>query len=158
MIFSEEHYTTKNMLSCLSQCDLKDKVVFDIGTGSGVLADYCLNHGCKSVYCTDVDEESVSYTKKRLNNSKAHVYEGDLFSKIPKNRKADIILANLYPDEAYRVLREFKNYLKKDGLLFITIITGFVIENLSLFGEVVYGTNGYEYNCYVLKHKNKEEL
>ncbi|MFH1800981.1 MAG: 50S ribosomal protein L11 methyltransferase [Candidatus Omnitrophota bacterium] len=80
----------------------KDKVVLDIGTGSGILGLYAAKLGAKKVVATDIDKAAIECTRensKRLNFS--HVIEaryvppGDLsaYAVIKPEETFDIILS-----------------------------------------------------------------
>jgi SAM-dependent methyltransferase len=61
-----------------------NKVVLDMGTGTGILAFYALSAGAKFVYCIDVDSKSCAITEKLLSKqfdkSRFKVINGNFWS------------------------------------------------------------------------------
>jgi release factor glutamine methyltransferase len=71
----------------------KNKLKFlDMGCGSGILAQTAKKSGIKikNIFAVDIDKETVDYAKKKGIN----VIHSDLFSKINKNEKFDLIVFN----------------------------------------------------------------
>ncbi|MDD7458087.1 MAG: 50S ribosomal protein L11 methyltransferase, partial [Clostridia bacterium] len=54
-----EHETTKNALRLLSTIDLSEKVVADVGTGSGILGIGAIRLGAKYCYMYDIDSQCI---------------------------------------------------------------------------------------------------
>lgn len=78
----------------------KNKVVLDMGSGSGILAQSAKTSGAKSVLACDINNESVKY----LNSIGIKAVKSNLFSKI--KGKFDLIIFN--PPYLPRDLREDK--------------------------------------------------
>lgn len=126
--------------------------VLDLGTGSGLQAILAAKAGCE-VVATDINPEAVECARKNaeLNkvSEKISFRTGNLFTKL-ENEKFDLIIFNppyLPKEEKYadrlidlsynssevleRFLKEYKNYLNKNGRT--------VIVNSSLSGVFVHG-------------------
>lgn len=120
---------------------LDSKNVLDMGCGSGIIS---LTVSSKKAKCTavDINPEAVKSTNEnfRLNGFVVNAIESNLFEKLYKAERYDVIFFNppYYNYEPrddyerafgggkdYRVIRDFlqqsKNYLSKDG--FICLIT-----------------------------------
>ena len=111
----------------------KDKCIkiLDIGAGSGILGEACIELGFKNVICADISREVISFLKKK----KLNTIKSDLFFNI--NRKFDLIIFNppYLPEDSrepvesrrnttggkkgyeiiIRFLNEAKNHLNKKG-------------------------------------------
>jgi release factor glutamine methyltransferase len=122
-------YAPLLVLKQLEMMDLKNKTVLDLGTGTGILGLYCLRKGAKLVYVVDCDEIALENARKNLATIQPHnvvIMKSDLFEKIPKSHKFDIILYNLPIcgevwgidiHEMYeRVYKEIRNYLESNGV------------------------------------------
>jgi len=76
-----------------------DDVVFDIGTGTGVLAIWAALEGCKAVHAVDPvkDHCQLASENARRHNvlDKLTVYNGSLFDPLPKSLKADVIIGDV---------------------------------------------------------------
>ncbi len=112
------HETTSLCLQALEKINVKDKEVFDIGSGSGILSVGALKLGAKEVQAVDIDilgVESTEYNAK-LNNvsDRMVIHHGDLVDKL--NSKADVIVANILAHILVRLLDDIKNFIKKDGI------------------------------------------
>jgi HemK-related putative methylase len=113
--------------------------VIDIGSGSGILAETCLNNGInrENILAIDIDEEAV----KTLKLKKIHVIKSNLFNKINKKNKFDLIVFNApyLPEDAdepensrlattagkkgneiiLRFLKQAKEYINETGSIFL---------------------------------------
>jgi release factor glutamine methyltransferase len=70
----------------------KNKLVLDIGTGSGIQALASLNSGAKEVTASDIDNESILHLKKAVKDHKIKIIKSDLFNNI--EGKYDLIVFN----------------------------------------------------------------
>lgn len=68
----------------------KGKKVLDVGTGSGIQALAAIKSEAKEVLAVDIDAESVKAVKKNGINA----IKSDLFSKIKKGKRFDLIIFN----------------------------------------------------------------
>ena len=73
----------------------KDKSILDIGSGSGIQAETAITAKCKSVLATDIAPEAIKLLKSKFKHNKnIHIIISNLFSKIPRKMKFDIIVFN----------------------------------------------------------------
>ncbi len=88
--------TLKNYLKNIKDKNIK---ILDMGTGSGIQAITCKNLGFKDILAIDINKEAVKFLKKQ--NIKA--VHSNLFSKIQKNDKYDLIIFNpsYLPEDKY---------------------------------------------------------
>ncbi len=112
------HETTALCLEALEKLELKDKLVFDIGSGSGILSVGALKLGVKKVEAVDIDILGVEAT---LDNAKLNkvedriiVHHGDLCEKL--NSKADVIVANILAHILVKLLGDISKFIKDDGI------------------------------------------
>lgn len=120
---------------------LKNKNIsyLDIGAGSGILAETAKKSGIKNILAVDINKESIDYIKQK--NFKT--IQSNLFSKIPKSEKYDLITFNApylpedkrEPKESQKAttggkkgdeisvkfLKQAKTHLAKDGKVFLLI-------------------------------------
>ncbi len=128
----------------------KDKRVLDMGSGSGIITETALNAGAEHVLAVELDEEAVSYLKKKFKgNKKVKVRKSDLFSNIKQDEEFDVIAFNppylpkdkhdegkdttggkLGDETIIRFLRAIKKYLSRDGIALI------VLSSLTPFGRI----------------------
>ena len=123
------------LLEVVKKQRLKDKLVLDMGTGTGIIAEEALKKGAR-VEAVDIDKEAIEYVKrKNRNNPRIKVYLSDLFSNV--NGRYDYIffnapylpmgkgqtLADRGGKHGYELLTRFINelnrYLKEKGKAFI---------------------------------------
>lgn len=133
----------------------KIATVLDMGSGSGIQAETAIKAGInpKNIILADINPDAIKLLKKKFPESK--VILSDLFSKIPKNSKFDLIIFNppYLPDDKFdkkpdtsggvngseiinKFLKQAKKYLSKNGRIFI------ISSNL---------TNGIDWNGYEKK-------
>ncbi len=91
------HATTRMCLRLLSDIDVTDHTVLDLGTGSGVLSMAAALRGARSVVGIDVDEDAINSaeTSARLNTLPDSIsFRVSDFRHDPP-KPADLVLANL---------------------------------------------------------------
>lgn len=101
--------------------------VFDIGTGSGILALVAAALGAKKIEAVDYDSMALKVAKENIRGTlwenKITLKESDLLSNI--KGKAHLITANLIADLIIRILPQIDSHLEKDGVF----LTGGIIED-----------------------------
>ena len=91
------HATTRMCLRLLSEIDVSDRTVLDLGTGSGVLSMAAALSGARRVVGIDVDQDAIdsAETSARLNTLPDTIaFEVSDF-RIRPPQPADLVLANL---------------------------------------------------------------
>lgn len=137
----------KEFLKDKSKNKYKSIKILDMGSGSGILTTICKKLGFKNILAADISEEAVEHLKKQ----KIKTIRSNLFSKISKKQKFDLIIFNppYLPEHKYdkkpdttagkkgyeliiRFLKQARNHLEKDGvilLLFSSLSKPKIIKN-----------------------------
>lgn len=136
------HETTIMCVEFLEKYIKKEDTVFDIGTGSGILAIASSKLGAKEVIGVDLDEVAVAAAKENVqfnNLNNVEIKYGNLVDVI--EGKADIVVANIIADIVIELTKIIKPFLKEDGL-FITsgiikdrkedVLNAFKNENMTI--------------------------
>jgi release factor glutamine methyltransferase len=156
---SEDSYLMQRILQEQLPPLLKENselILLEIGTGSGIHLETALQSGVKkqNIFSSDIDIKSVNH----CNSLGFNCIQSDLFSKITKSKKFDIIIFNppYLPEDSRepkesqiattggkkgseiinRFLKQAKNYLKENGKIFL--ITS------SLSKEIDFNSLGYK--------------
>lgn len=114
---SGTHETTAMCIEALQKVSLKDKVVWDIGTGSGILAIVAAKLGAKQIFAVDTDPVAVKVSGENaeLNGVDFARKQGtiDVLS-----GQADLIIANIIADVIMDILPQVAKSLAGNGLFF----------------------------------------
>lgn len=124
------HATTQLMMMQMKALDLKDKRVFDFGTGTGILAILAEMLGAKSVLAIDNDEWSVENSKENIerNNSKnISIQLGSL--EVLHEGQFDVILANINRNILLTYMQQLYSLLKPGSKL---LMSGLLEEDEAL--------------------------
>ncbi len=112
------HHTTNMMMERLEKVITPDADVFDVGTGSGILAIVSALLGAKSIKAVDIDGVAVRVAKENIANNhltdRIDVKEGDLLH--GTEGKADVIIANILAPIIIMLLPDIPGKLKDDGV------------------------------------------
>lgn len=130
------HHTTAMCIRLLEETITGGMDVFDVGTGSGVLAIAAAKLGAKKIMAVDFDAMAVRVAKENVEINQVtdliNVKQGDLMKGI--DGKADVIIANIVADIIIRLLEDVPNKLKKGGTM---IASGIIAERLGDVTEAV---------------------
>lgn len=111
------HETTKLCIQLIDKHMKNDFIVYDVGTGSGILSILSSKLGAKQVYAIDIDKVSVSAAKQNilLNHLKnVEVLEGNLLDMAKE--KGDIIISNIIAEVNYELIPDVSKIMKEDGI------------------------------------------
>lgn len=126
------HHTTNMCMERLEKVLPVDATVFDVGTGSGILAIAAALLGAKEVKAVDIDGVAVRVARENVaeNNlsDKIDVKEGDLLH--GTEGKADLIIANIIADIIIMLLKDIPVKLKDDGIFLASGIIEERVEDI----------------------------
>jgi len=124
------HHTTAMCCRILEEVVQPGHVVFDVGTGSGILAVAAAKLGASHVQAVDFDTVAVRVAKENvaINNAQnlVAVSQSDLFTGV--KGQADVIVANIIADIVIKLLVDIQARLKENGVF---IASGIITERLS---------------------------
>lgn len=124
------HHTTAMCCRVLEEVVQPGHVVFDVGTGSGILAVAAAKLGASCVQAVDFDTVAVRVANENIAINKVenivNVAQGDLLTGI--TGQADIVIANIIADIVIKLLADIPARLKDDGVF---IASGIISERLS---------------------------
>ncbi|MHC6179120.1 50S ribosomal protein L11 methyltransferase [Clostridium sp. JNZ X4-2] len=111
------HETTRMCIKALEEYVGLNSRVFDIGTGSGILAITAAKLGAKKVTAVDLNSVAVESALKNreYNNVKnVEILQGNLMESV--HGKADIVVANIIADVIISLTEEVKDFLAPEGI------------------------------------------
>jgi len=124
------HHTTSMCCRVLEEVVLPGHVVFDVGTGSGILAVAAAKLGASQVQAVDFDTVAVRVATENvaINNAQdvVQVSQSDLFAGV--TGQADVIVANIIADIVIKLLVDVPARLNEHGVF---IASGIITERLS---------------------------
>jgi len=131
---SGTHATTALCLEWLSAVELKDKTVFDYGSGSGVLAIGAALLGATRVIAVDNDPQAITATLD--NSGRNHISSDTLSAHLPDDTPqvmADILIANILAGPLLTLAPTLKALLKPAGSI---VLSGILEEQIDMILEV----------------------
>ena len=111
------HETTRMCIEALEENVQKNSLVFDIGTGSGILAIAAAKLGADKVVAVDLDPVAVDSARENVLHNKIdtiEVLEGNLVDVV--EGKADIVVANIIAEIIVVLIEDVKRVLKTNGI------------------------------------------
>ncbi|NEU03412.1 50S ribosomal protein L11 methyltransferase [Clostridium senegalense] len=152
------HETTRMCIKSLEKYVEKNSRVFDIGTGSGILAIAAAKLEAKEVIAVDLDPVAVDSARNNVGFNdieNIQILHGDLMEVV--EGKADIIVANIIADVIIFLTEGVKKFINKNGY-FIT--SGIILDKqeevqnkMKECGfEVVEVINDGEWACVIAKN------
>lgn len=125
------HETTKMCTEALEEYVKDGKIVYDIGSGSGILSIVAAKLGAKKVIGVDLDLLCVKVANENIKindvNNIVEIKHGDLLEVI--DDKADIIVSNIIAEVIAGMTKDLKAYLNDGGIF---IASGIILEKLHL--------------------------
>ena len=127
------HQTTALCLRELERAARSGMHVLDVGTGTGILAVAAAKLAAREIVALDIDEHAVRAARNNaLQNGvsdRVQVRVSNLLSGVPRERRFDIVTANLLADLIGRLLPELGEYMNPDGLLIVSGIVQRQVED-----------------------------
>ena len=121
------HETTQLSAIALEKLDCKNKIVLDMGCGSGLLAILASQKEAKKIVAIDYDQNCIDNTNENIQlNRVKNVFtmKDDSLSKIKDG--IDIIVSNIVKNINLKLLPQFADKLTENGIL---ILCGFLTED-----------------------------
>ncbi|MCK6625896.1 MAG: 50S ribosomal protein L11 methyltransferase [Anaerolineae bacterium] len=139
------HPTTQLCLKILEEMPLAGQTLFDVGTGSGILALAALKLGAAKVRAVDIDDIAVRVTEENFERNGYPLPQKDLSGTLRENltgletpvevevgsageaggRQWDIVVANILANTIIELLPDLKAALARSGSL---ILSGIIAE------------------------------
>lgn len=133
------HETTYMMMQHILKNDFDNKSVLDMGCGTGVLAILAEKKGAKPIDAVDYDNwcylNSIENVE-RNNCNHITVIEGD--ASALKNKKYDVIIANINRNILLQDMETYASCLNKKGTLFLS---GFYNDDIPVIKAACYTNN-----------------
>ena len=124
-----QHATTALCIKALEELVEPGMTVFDVGTGSGVLAIVAAKLGAKRVEAVDFDPVAVRIAEENVRQNGASgivdTHRSDLLKSV--EGEADLIIANIIADIVVRLLGEAHAYLAAGGTM---LLSGIIEDRL----------------------------
>ena len=124
-----QHATTALCIRALEELVRPGMTVFDVGTGSGVLAIVAAKLGAKRVEAVDFDPVAVRVARENVRQNGAEdvvrTERSDLLKSVAG--KADLIIANIIADIIVRLFGEVKGSLVAGGTM---LLSGIIEDRL----------------------------
>lgn len=123
MSFGTGHHDTTYLMSKkMLSTDFKNKSVFDMGSGTGVLAILAKKLGAGKIVANDIDDWSVENAIENCTNngcSGIKIYKGDadLFE---GSNKYDVVLANINKNVLRQYIPKLSKLITPKGFLFLS--------------------------------------
>jgi ribosomal protein L11 methyltransferase len=119
------HATTYLMIQAMKALPIRNKPVFDYGTGTGVLAILAEKMGANSVAAIDNDDWSIENAIENINRNNCSKILIIKSEEIIECEGYDIILANINRNVILQNLGQMKQHLLPDGVLLLSgLLTG----------------------------------
>ena len=136
-----QHATTSLCIRALEELVRPGMTVFDVGTGSGVLAIVAAKLGAKRVEAVDFDPVAVRIARENVRQNSAEdvvrTERSDLLKSV--EGEADLIIANIIADIIVRLFGEVKGALAAGGTM---LLSGIIEDRLADVVEAA-GRHGF---------------
>lgn len=113
------HATTYLMMQQMRNLDLKNKSVFDFGTGTGILAILAEKLGAERIVAIDTDDWSIANATENFERNQCRKIAVSLTSHLP-NERFDVILANINRNVLLEYMRQLSTILQTGGSLLLS--------------------------------------
>lgn len=129
------HETTHMMVQHLLDLDVANKKVLDMGCGTGILAIFAEMKGANPIDAIDIDNwcyQNSLENVERNNRKHISVLEGD--ASLLKNKKYDVIIANINRNILLNDMQVYASCLNDKGVI---LLSGFYKEDISVIDAEV---------------------
>lgn len=111
------HATTYMMIQCIGSLYVKNKSVFDFGTGTGILAILAEKEEARGILAIDNDAWSVENAKENIQMNDCQHIILQLSDQPPTSKNFDVILANINKHIILETLPMLAGLLNPGGIL-----------------------------------------
>ncbi len=135
MAFGTGHHSTTNlMISYLIDLPLRGRRVYDVGTGTAILAILAAMRGASYVCGIEIDAPAWENARDNisLNNVEVDVILGDA-SNLPDSPDADLLIANINRNIIINDLKTYSRSLKSGGTM---LLSGFYEIDIPVIMDV----------------------
>jgi ribosomal protein L11 methyltransferase len=142
------HETTHMMIQHILNNDFQNKSVLDMGCGTAVLAILTELKGANPIDAIDIDNWCYINSLENVERNDCKyisVFEGD--ASLLKNKKYDVIIANINRNILLNDMKVYSSCLNKNGIMFLS---GFYKDDIPLIQA--------ECEKYMLKFEEKLEM
>ncbi len=130
------HETTIMCIEILEKYVKEGHIVYDIGTGSGILSIVAAKLGAKQVIGVDLDELSINVSKENVKlNGVDNIVDiriGNLLDVV--EGKADIIVSNIIAEVIIELIESLDDYLEESGIF---IASGIITEKVDMVTQAL---------------------
>ena len=109
------HETTRMCIKAIEKYIKQNDILIDIGCGSGILGIVAAKLGAKDVVGIDIDAVAVKVAKENISKNGVDkvmvAMEGNLADDMDKDKKADIVVANIIADIIVILAKDVKSFL-----------------------------------------------
>ncbi|MCF8296435.1 MAG: 50S ribosomal protein L11 methyltransferase [Saprospiraceae bacterium] len=144
------HETTSQMMKFLLEMDLSGKTVLDMGCGTSVLAILASKLNAKEILAIDNDEWAYNNSIENIAKNNIHNIEvklGDISDL--KNKKFDIIIANINRNILLSHISQYSKSLNDEGLL---LMSGFYEDDVEIIKKES-ELNGLKFDSMISENK-----
>jgi ribosomal protein L11 methyltransferase len=113
------HATTYMMIEQMRDMDFRNKIVFDFGTGTGILSILSEKLGASKIEAIDIDDRSIENAIENSARNNCRKISISLSSEIPLG-EFNIILANINRNVILNYLSQMSEYLNEEGSLLLS--------------------------------------
>jgi len=121
------HETTILCVRALEDWITPDKILLDVGTGTGILAITGILLGAKSALAIDLDLDAVRIANENASRNKVtekiDVVHGNLMDKV--QGKFEVVVVNIIADVIIEITKGIREYLTDDGIF---IASGIILD------------------------------
>jgi len=122
------HQTTQMMIELMESIDFKEKVVLDMGSGTGILAILAKKLLASEVEAIDIEEWAFENMKENFerNNTKISAYYGGEEVINTLGKQYDVIIANINKNILLSQFETYNSALKRGGVI---LLSGFYVTD-----------------------------
>lgn len=115
------HITTELMLKTMATLDFKNKMILDVGTGTGILGIIAVKENAKKVMAIDIETSAVKNAARNAElNAVELITQHAVITDLKESVEAEIILANIVTPVHLSSVKDYHFHLKSRGILVLS--------------------------------------